>query len=98
MFVIMQSAFLAILIFVIGVLAKNSGMASISSKGVAFITCGGFLYLFVAAIQYTLGQFISLNSTAVMIGGLVAVTGSILALFSVMVGVILAVQEISASA
>lgn len=98
MIVIMESAFMAIMIFVVGVFAKYSGMTSISSKGLAYITCGGFLYLFVAATQYTLGQFVSLNQTAVVIGGLVAVTASILALLSVLVGVVMAVQEISAAA
>jgi len=98
MIVIMESAFMAMLIFALGALAKYSGITSISSKGLAYITSGGFLYLFVAAIQYTLGQFIALNQTAVMVGGLVAVTGSILALLSVVVGVIMAVQEISATA
>lgn len=98
MIVIMESAFMAIMIFAVGVLAKHSGITSISSKGLAYISCGGFLYLCVAAIQYTLGQFIALNATAVMIGGLVAVTTSLLALFTVIVGVIMAVQEISSTA
>ena len=98
MIIILESAFMAVMIFAVGVFAKYSGITSISSKGLAYLTCGGFLYLFVAALQYTLGQFISLNPTAVMIGGLVAITASILALLSVAVGVIMAVQEISSAA
>ena len=98
MIVIMESAFMAVLIFVIGLLAKQSELTSASSKGLAYIMCGGLLYLFVAAIQYTLGQFVALNQTVVVIGGLVAVTSSILALLCLLAGVIIAVQEISSSA
>ena len=95
MIVILESALMAILVFVISTLAKYCGVFNRAEKGFTYLTASGFIYLFVAAVQYTLGQFVSLSTAVGIIGGLVAVTGSILALLTLLVGIIVIVQELT---
>jgi len=95
MIVILESALMAVLVFLIGMMAKYCGAFARAEKGFTYLIASGFLYLFVAAVQYTLGQFVSLNTYAGIVGGLVAATASILALLTLLVGIIVIVQEMA---
>ncbi|MFH1786794.1 MAG: hypothetical protein ABH829_04055 [archaeon] len=101
MALIVEGAAMALTLFVIGVLANYSGIVKKAEKGFEFIIAGAFLYIFTAALQYTLtfrvaGVYIvELSTTFGILMALVAMASSLLALFCVLMGALYAVEELS---
>ncbi|MFC1454732.1 hypothetical protein ACFLQI_01445 [Candidatus Undinarchaeota archaeon] len=98
---IIPGAAMALTLFVIGVLANYSGIVKKAEKGFEFIIAGAFLYIFTAALQYTMSfrvagiYLVELSATFGILLALVAMASSILALFCVLMGALYAVEELS---